>query len=69
MLTHIVQRLNFISHSAFFPLAGLYFGLYTCVGTHTCKGNRPGSYGNFERDAATFKEWGMDFIKADNCHK
>lgn len=45
----------------------MYFGLYTCVGTQTCRGDRPGSYGHYEQDAATFKEWGMDFIKADNC--
>lgn len=45
----------------------MYFGLYICVGTKTCSGGRPGSYGHFEHDAATFKEWGMDFIKADNC--
>lgn len=48
---------------------GLRYGLYTCVGTQTCRGGRPGSYGHYERDANTFAEWGMDFIKADNCHR
>lgn len=48
---------------------GLYFGLYTCIGTETCHGGRPGSYGHYEKDAATVAEWGMDFIKTDNCHK
>ncbi|EDQ92942.1 uncharacterized protein MONBRDRAFT_30876 [Monosiga brevicollis MX1] len=48
---------------------GLYFGLYTCVGTQTCRGGRPGSYGNYEKDAQTVADWGLDFIKADNCHR
>jgi alpha-galactosidase len=49
----------------------LTFGLYTCAGNFTCIGKRPGSGGpydpdtgitahvNYERDAATFAEWGV----------
>ena len=37
----------------------LLFGLYTCVGTKTCKGGRPGSYGHYEQDAATMASWGV----------
>eukprot|EP00045_Choanoeca_perplexa_P006845 m.59304 g.59304 ORF g.59304 m.59304 type:complete len:410 (-) comp13816_c0_seq3:32-1261(-) len=48
---------------------GLYFGLYTCVGTETCHGGRPGSYGYYEQDAQTIASWGLDFVKADNCNK
>jgi alpha-galactosidase len=48
---------------------GLYFGLYTCIGTETCRGGRPGSYGHYQQDAQTVAEWGLDFIKTDNCHK
>ena len=44
---------------------GLFFGLYTCVGTTTCRGGRPGSYGYYERDANTLASWGIDFVKAD----
>ncbi len=47
---------------------GLKIGLYTCVGTLTCKFGRPGSYGHFEQDAQTLAAWGIDFVKADNCH-
>jgi alpha-galactosidase len=47
---------------------GLKLGLYTCVGTQTCKKGRPGSYGNFDIDAQTFADWGIDFVKADFCH-
>ncbi len=27
---------------------GLKIGIYTCVGTKTCKRNRPGSYGYYD---------------------
>ena len=46
---------------------GLYLGLYTCVGTKTCKGDRPGSFGYYERDAQTLADWGVDFVKMDHC--
>ena len=46
---------------------GLYFGLYTSVGSKTCKGNRPGSYGYYEADAETLTSWGVDMIKMDHC--
>jgi len=48
---------------------GLKFGLYTCVGTYTCKQKRPGSYNHWDIDAQTFADWEMDFVKADNCFK
>ncbi len=48
---------------------GLKIGLYTCVGTLTCKHDRPGSWGHFDVDAQTFAEWELDFVKADFCHK
>ena len=38
---------------------GLKFGLYTCVGTKTCKGDRPGSFGHYEEDAKTLAAWGV----------
>jgi len=47
---------------------GLRFGIYSCVGTHTC-GRRPASYGNEELDAETFAAWGVDFLKYDYCYK
>ena len=45
----------------------LKFGLYTSVGDVTCKGDRPGSLDNYERDAKTLASWGVDFIKMDHC--
>jgi alpha-galactosidase len=36
---------------------GLRLGVYTDVGTKTCKGDRPGSYGHYEQDAQTLAAW------------
>ncbi|MEM1247360.1 MAG: glycoside hydrolase family 27 protein [Acidobacteriota bacterium] len=46
---------------------GLLFGLYTDVGPMTCQ-DRPGSLGYEEIDAATYAEWGVDYVKVDWCH-
>jgi len=47
---------------------GVKMGLYTCIGTETCKKNRPGSYGYYDVDAQTFAEWDVDMVKCDGCH-
>lgn len=36
---------------------GLAFGLYTCGGTKTCVGDRPGSKDHWQQDADVFAEW------------
>ena len=46
---------------------GLKFGMYSCAGTLTCAGF-PGSYDHEFVDAATFAEWGVDFLKYDYCN-
>ena len=46
---------------------GLLFGLYTDIGPRTCAG-RPASAGYFDIDAATYAEWGVDYIKVDWCN-
>merc|ERR1719353_83454 len=46
---------------------GLKLGLYTSVGDETCKGGRPGSFGNYETDAKTLTGWGVNMIKMDHC--
>ena len=48
---------------------GMLLGLYTCVGTETCKKNRPGSYGHYTTDAQTMAKWTVDMVKADYCNK
>jgi hypothetical protein len=45
---------------------GLKFGVYTARGSRTCQ-QRPGSYSYELVDAATYCEWGLDYLKNDNC--
>jgi alpha-galactosidase len=47
---------------------GLRFGLYTDAGTQDCVAGTPGSHGFETLDAATFAEWGVDYLKEDWCH-
>lgn len=47
---------------------GLKFGMYSCDGNLTCAGY-PGSFDYEYIDAATFAEWGVDYLKYDNCFK
>jgi len=47
---------------------GLTFGLYTCAGTYTCVGQRPGSRDHWYHDANVFAEWGVDVVKMDWCN-
>ncbi len=47
---------------------GLKFGIYSCVGTHTCAGH-PGSFEHEFSDAKQFAEWGVDYLKYDYCFK
>ena len=46
---------------------GLKFGLYSDAGTKTCAG-RPGSLDYETKDANTYAEWGVDYLKYDNCN-
>ena len=45
----------------------LKFGLYSYAGTKTCAG-RPGSLGYEEVDAKTYSNWGVYYLKYDNCN-
>jgi alpha-galactosidase len=45
---------------------GLKLGIYADAGTDTCAGY-PGSLGYEEIDAQTFADWGVDYLKYDNC--
>ncbi|XXY51844.1 NPCBM/NEW2 domain-containing protein [Sorangium sp. So ce269] len=46
---------------------GLKLGIYGDAGTKTCAGY-PGSLGHEEVDAQTWAEWGVDYLKYDNCY-
>ena len=45
---------------------GLKFGLYSSAGSHTCQGY-PASLGRERLHAEQFAEWGVDYLKYDNC--
>jgi len=44
----------------------LKLGLYAAASVKTCR-DFPGSQGHEGVDAATFAEWGADFVKLDSC--
>ncbi|KAF2095339.1 putative alpha-galactosidase B [Rhizodiscina lignyota] len=46
---------------------GLKFGIYSTAGNMTC-GGYPASLEHEEIDAETFADWGVDFLKYDNCN-
>jgi alpha-galactosidase len=46
---------------------GLKLGIYEDAGTATCAGF-PGSLGKEGIDAQTFADWGIDYLKYDNCN-
>lgn len=45
---------------------GLKYGIYSDAGEKTCAG-RPGSLGYEKEDADSYAEWGVDYLKYDNC--
>lgn len=45
----------------------LGFGMYSSAGEYTC-GLYAGSLGYEETDANTWAEWGVDYLKYDNCY-
>ncbi|KAK0099641.1 hypothetical protein ONS96_008140 [Cadophora gregata f. sp. sojae] len=46
---------------------GLGFGMYSSAGLYTC-GGYAGSLGYEKVDAKTWAEWGVDYLKYDNCY-
>lgn len=48
---------------------GLKLGIYTSAGTKTCnQAGFPGALGHERSDARQFAEWGVDYLKYDNCN-
>ncbi|RMX37256.1 hypothetical protein pdam_00011398 [Pocillopora damicornis] len=46
---------------------GLKLGIYADYGTKTCAGY-PGSIHHIKKDAQTFADWGVDYLKLDGCY-
>lgn len=53
--------------SEFIHSKGMKFGMYSSAGIYTCAGY-PGSLGYEYIDASTFADWGIDYLKYDNCY-
>lgn len=47
---------------------GLKLGIYTSAGTLTCQKTMPGALDHEEADAQSFADWGVDYLKYDNCN-
>ena len=47
---------------------GLKFGMYNDIGTNLCAGAEVGTCGHEQDDARSYVEWGVDFLKVDNCY-
>lgn len=47
---------------------GLKFGMYNDIGTNLCAGDAVGTAGYEDVDTRSYKEWGVDFLKVDNCY-
>ncbi|MGW2488418.1 NPCBM/NEW2 domain-containing protein [Streptomyces sp. NPDC001606] len=48
---------------------GLKLGIYTSAGTRTCNSaGFPGALGHEYSDARQFADWGVDYLKYDNCN-
>ena len=47
---------------------GLKFGIYTDAGSEDCVSNAPGSKDFEDKDANSFAEWGVDYVKEDWCN-
>ena len=45
---------------------GLKFGIYEAIGNQTCQ-HYPGSWAHYQQDAQTFAQWGVNFVKVDEC--
>lgn len=47
---------------------GLKFGMYNDIGTNLCAGAEVGTCGHEIEDARSYIDWGVDFLKVDNCY-
>ena len=59
---------GFKSLSDYIHSKGLLFGMYNDIGTNLCAGAAVGTAGYEDVDAQSYVDWGIDFIKVDNCY-
>lgn len=59
---------GFRNLSDYIHAKGLKFGMYNDIGTNLCAGAAVGTCGHEDVDAASYVDWGVDFLKVDNCY-
>ena len=59
---------GFKALSDYIHAKGLKFGMYNDIGTNLCAGAAVGTCGHEAVDAKSYVDWGVDFIKVDNCY-
>ena len=59
---------GFRSLSDYIHARGLKFGMYNDIGTNLCAGAAVGTCGFEKTDAKSYIDWGVDFLKIDNCY-
>ena len=59
---------GFKSLSDYVHSKGLKFGMYNDIGTNLCAGSAVGTCGYEDVDTKSYIDWGVDFIKVDNCY-
>lgn len=59
---------GFKALSDYIHAKGLKFGMYNDIGTNLCAGAAVGTCGYEDTDAQSYVDWGVDFLKVDNCY-
>ena len=59
---------GFKALSDYIHAKGLKFGMYNDIGTNLCAGAEVGTCGHEKTDAQSYVDWGVDFLKIDNCY-
>lgn len=59
---------GFKSLSDYIHSKGLKFGMYNDIGTNLCAGSAVGTCGFEYIDTKSYIDWGIDFLKVDNCY-
>ncbi|MBQ9765177.1 MAG: alpha-galactosidase [Lachnospiraceae bacterium] len=59
---------GFKALSDYIHAKGLKFGMYNDIGTNLCAGAAVGTYAHEDIDAQSYIDWGVDFLKVDNCY-
>ena len=59
---------GFRALSDYIHAKGLKFGMYNDIGTNLCAGAAVGTCGHEKTDGKSYVDWGVDFLKIDNCY-